>query len=57
MLKETKCSEGAFLVVLTLHHPAARQFCRSTYTITDNINSIHFQYTQLNLVILVTFVV
>jgi hypothetical protein len=20
---------------LTLHHPAARQFCRSTYTITD----------------------
>jgi hypothetical protein len=21
----------------TLHHPAVRQFCRSTYTITDNI--------------------
>jgi hypothetical protein len=22
--------------IITLHHPAARQFCRSTYTITDN---------------------
>jgi hypothetical protein len=25
-----------FPMILTLHHPAARQFCRSTYTITDN---------------------
>jgi hypothetical protein len=24
------------LTLLTLYHPAARQFCRSTYTITDN---------------------
>jgi hypothetical protein len=24
---------------ISLHHPAARQFCRSTYTITDIINT------------------
>jgi hypothetical protein len=29
-------SVDQFVIFLTLHHPAARQFCRSTYTITDN---------------------
>jgi hypothetical protein len=31
--------QNTYNVKPTLHHPAARQFCRSTYTITDNTST------------------
>jgi hypothetical protein len=37
---QTLTSLSFLIITISLHHPAARQFCRSTYTITDiTVNS------------------